>query len=209
MKKIILSAVAVLAFGSANAQDVKFGAKAALNVATLTGDVDDAASIIGFQVGGFAEFKLSEKFAFQPELLYSTQGIKESGSEIVEGYLVEADMTTKLGYINLPLMIKYYATPKFNLEFGPQIGFLISAKVDADYTVYVDGMAVPGSESIDVKDQASSVDFGLNFGLGYDFTEKFSAGVRYNLGLSNVYDQEGSDASAKNSVFSVAVGYKF
>jgi hypothetical protein len=209
MKKIVLSAVAVLAFGFTNAQDVKFGAKAALNVATLTGDVDDASSIIGFQVGGFAEFKLSEKFAFQPELLYSVQGLKESTTETVEGYLADAKMTTKLGYINVPLMIKYYATPKFNLEFGPQIGFLLSAKGDVDYTVYVEGMAISGSDSIDFKDQASSVDFGLNFGLGYDFTEKFSAGLRYNLGLSNVYDIEGSDASAKNSVFSVAVGYKF
>lgn len=209
MKKIILSAVAVFAFGFVSAQDVKFGAKIALNVASLTGDVDDASSLIGFQVGAFAEFKISEKFAFQPELMYSAQGVKESATMFVEGYETSIDAKSKLGYLNIPLMAKYYPTPKFSLEFGPQVGFLLSAKVDGDYTVVIDGMSVSGSESVDVKDQASSVDFGLNFGAGYDFTEKVSAGVRYNLGLSNVYDYEGDNTSAKNSVFSVSLGYKF
>lgn len=209
MKKIILSAVAVLSFGFANAQEVKFGAKVALNVASLSGDVEDASSLIGFQVGIFAEFKLSDKFAFQPELMYSGQGVKESTSEIIEGYTATIEAKSKLGYLNVPLMAKYYATPKFSLEFGPQVGFLLSAKVDGDYTVIVNGMSVSVSESTDVKDQASSVDFGLNFGAVYDFTEKISAGVRYNIGLSNVYDYEGNNASAKNSVISVSLGYKF
>lgn len=208
MKKIILSAIAVMAFGSANAQDAKFGMKGALNIASLTGDVENPSLIIGFQIGAFVEVKISEKCAFQPELMYSVQGVKESGNENIEGYNADIDMTSKLGYLNVPLMIKYYAAPKFSLEFGPQVGFLLSAKADVDYTVFVEGMKVSGTESVDVKDQASSVDFGLNFGLGYDFTQKFSAGLRYNLGLSNVYDTPGND-SAKNSVFSIAAGYKF
>ena len=196
MKKIILSAVAVLAFGFTNAQGVKFGAKVALNVASLTGDVEDASSLVGFQIGGFAEFKISEKFAFQPELMYSAQGGKETfqegGSDI--------DVTTKLGYINIPLMAKYYVAEKFSLEAGPQIGFLTSAKNKFE----------GGGESleVDVKDSTSSVDFGLNLGAGYDFTEKLSAGVRYNFGLSNTYDDEG-DADIKNAVLSVSLGYKF
>ncbi|MGQ7944477.1 outer membrane beta-barrel protein [Flavobacterium sp. WC2509] len=57
--------------------------------------------------------------------------------------------------------------------------------------------------------KVEETDFGLNFGFGYDFTQKVSADVRYNLGLSNVYDQEDNDSSAKNSVFSIEVGYKF
>lgn len=207
MKKITLAVITVLSFGFANAQDVKFGAKAALNVASLTGDVDNVSSLVGFQIGAFAEFKLSDKFAFQPELMYSTQGAKESASEYIEGYNVDVDMKSKLGYLNVPLMLKYYAAPKFSLEFGPQVGFLLSAKADVDFLMNIDGMDVPGSTTVDIKDQMSSLDFGFNFGLGYDFTEKFTAGVRYNLGLSNIYDD--SDASAKNSVFSVSAAYKF
>jgi opacity protein-like surface antigen len=181
MKKIILSAVAVFAFGFTNAQEVKFGAKVALNVATLTGDVEDASSLVGFQVGGFAEIKVSEKFAVQPELMYSTQGASFDGGD------------SKLNYLNIPVMAKYYVAKSFSLEAGPQIGFLLSAKADGE----------------DIKDETSSVDFGLNFGAGYDFTENLSAGLRYNLGLSNIVDVEGYDGTAKNGVFSVALGYKF
>jgi opacity protein-like surface antigen len=180
MKKIILTAVAVLAFGFANAQ-VKFGAKVALNVATLTGDVEDASSLIGFQVGAFAEIKVSEKFAVQPELMYSAQGASFDYGD------------SQLGYLNIPVMAKYYVAKSFSLEAGPQIGFLLSAKDDGD----------------DIKDDLSSTDFGFNFGAGYDFTENLSAGLRYNLGLTNLIDIEGFDSTAKNGVFSVSLGYKF
>lgn len=183
MKKIILTAVAVFAFSFANAQETKFGAKAALNIATLTGDVGDASSLVGFQIGGFAEIKISEKFALQPELMYSGQG----ASSDVDGDL-------KLNYINIPVMAKYYVAKSFSLEAGPQIGFLLSAK----------------AEGVDVKEFFESVDFGLNLGAGYDFTDKFSAGLRYNFGLSNVAKTESEDnTDIKNGVFSLSVGYKF
>ena len=183
MKKIILTALAVCAFSFANAQGSKFGAKVALNIATLTGDAEGASSLVGFQIGGFAEFKISEKFAIQPELMYSTQGASYDGG---------GDF--KLDYINIPVMAKYYVAKSFSLEAGPQIGFLVSAKAEGE----------------DVKDFVESVDFGLNLGAGYDFTEKFSAGLRYNFGLSNVAKTEpGDDTDIKNGVFSLSVGYKF
>ncbi|PZX92907.1 PorT family protein [Flavobacterium aquariorum] len=181
MKKILLSAIAVLAFGFTNAQGVKFGVKAALNVATLTGDVEDASSLVGFQVGGFAEIKVSEKFAVQPELMFSTQGASFDGFD------------SKLNYLNIPVMAKFYVAKSFSLEAGPQIGFLLSAKEDGE----------------DFKDFASSTDFGLNLGAGYDFTENLSAGLRYNIGLSNVSDFPGDSSSIKNGVFSVSLAYKF
>ena len=181
MKKIILTAVAVCAFSFANAQDTKFGAKVALNIATLTGDVGDASSLVGFQIGAFAEFKISQKFAIQPELMYSTQGASsDSGGDL------------KLDYINIPVMAKYYVAKSFSLEAGPQIGFLVSAKADGE----------------DVKDFVKSTDFSFNLGAGYDFTEKLSAGLRYNFGLSNIDDTDSGD-SVKNGVFSVSLGYKF
>jgi long-subunit fatty acid transport protein len=209
MKKIILSAVAVLTFGFTNAQEVKFGAKVALNIASLTGDVEDASSLIGFQIGGFAEFKLSKKFAFQPELMYSAQGGKETTSVDLFEFGASTDTETKLSYLNIPLMAKYYATPKLSFEFGPQIGFLLSAKNDITMTgTSIFEGSFSESRSVDIKDSTSSVDFGLNLGAGYDFTENISAGLRYNFGLSNTYDGYGDD-SIKNGVFSVSVGYKF
>lgn len=202
MKKIILTVSAVLAFGFMNAQETKFGVKGGLNIANISGDIEDNSSKVGFHVGGFVEIKVSDKFSVQPELLFSTQGAKfeESGS----GFSYESKYN--LSYLNIPVMAKYYAADKFSLELGPQIGFLTSAK--EDFTETESGVTVSGNE--DIKDIFESVDFGLNFGAGYDFTENLSVGLRYNLGLSNIAKTEaGDDTKVQNTVFSVSLGYKF
>src|SRR5690606_6433160 len=202
MKKIILSAMAVFAFGFMNAQEVGFGAKAGLNIANLSGDIEDTESLMGLHVGVFAEIKFSERFSFQPELLYSMQGAKAEDSEM--GVTMESKL--KLGYINLPLMVKFYAAENFFLEAGPQVGFLMSAK--SEWETSGGGASLSGDD--DVKDDYKSIDFGLNFGLGYNFTENLSVGARYNLGLSNIADVDDSDDfKINNSVIQVSVGYRF
>ena len=100
-------------------------------------------------------------------------------------------------------MAKYYIVDKFSVEAGPQIGFLLGGKTK----MTGDEFGVKYSESYDSKDDFKSIDFGVNFGAGYDFTEKISAGIRYNLGLANVADYD--DFKVHNSVFSLSVAYKF
>lgn len=207
MKKVILSAIAVMAFGMANAQDVKFGLKGGLNVSNFSGDTEgiDFKSRFGFNAGGFVEIKFSEKFALQPEILYSTQGAKVDNFNLdVDGIgTVNADVAFNFAYINVPVMFKYFAAEKFSLEAGPQIGFLVSAETKTK----VDGY---GSSKVDIKDNFESIDFGLNLGAGYDFTENLSVGARYNLGLANIAKtEEGDDSKVHNGVFSLSVGYKF
>lgn len=212
MKKIILSVIAIAAFGFSQAQEVKYGAKAGLNLATLNGDVEDAKSLIGAHLGGFVEIKINEKFSFQPELLYSIQGAKSEEILWNDGFTVEKiNNKFKLGYMNIPLMLKYHVKQGFFVEFGPQVGFLISAKNDYDYTEYYvsDGeVYISESDSEDIKDKFKSIDFGMNFGLGYNFTDNVSAGIRYNLGLSNILEDSG-DFEAQNSVFQLSLGYRF
>ncbi|MFV8364189.1 porin family protein [Flavobacterium sp. ZT3P35] len=205
MKKIILTVAAVFAFGFANAQETKFGVKGGLNLATFSGDTDglDLKSKAGLNVGGFVEVKLSDKLALQPELLFSMQGTNIDEFEFSDGnqtFVVDASI--KMSYINVPIMLKYYAAEKFNLEVGPQVGFLLSAKTVAKAN---------GNEAEDdVKDSFESVDFGLNFGLGYDFTKNIAAGARYNVGLANIGKTEpGDDSKITNSVFSLSLAYKF
>lgn len=192
MKKIILSAIAVMAFGFTNAQSTRFGVKAGLNLSSLTGDAQDAKSLVGFQVGGFAEIKIIDKLAIQPELLFSTQGAK------FDGFDGDSDYDTKLNYLNIPVLAKYFITDAFTVEAGPQIGFLLSAKTDGD----------------DVKDDVKSVDLGFNFGAGYNFTENLSVGLRYTLGLSSIDDTPSEfgfdgDLSIRNSNLALALAYKF
>ncbi|SFD85462.1 porin family protein [Flavobacterium phragmitis] len=191
MKKIILSAIAVMAFAFTNAQETRFGVKGGLNLSTLTGEYeDDTKSLVGFHVGGFAEIKVIERLAIQPELLFSAQGARFED--------VFGKYDAKLNYINIPVLAKFYITKQFTVEAGPQLGFLVSAKIEGE----------------DAKDIYKSADFGFNFGAGYNFTDNFSAGVRYTLGLSGVYDNDNEDLedyldSSKNSNFAVYAAYKF
>ena len=92
----------VFGFTHVNAQDVEFGAKIGANFGSIYGDntenIDPILSIINF--GFYAEIPLNEKFSFQPELMYSIQGFSVD------------DKITRLNYLNLPLMGKYYFTKK-------------------------------------------------------------------------------------------------
>jgi opacity protein-like surface antigen len=193
MKKIILSAIALMAFAFTNAQETRFGIKGGLNLSTIVGgDVDNTKTLVGFHVGGFAEIHVVEKFFIQPELLYSAQGAKFDGPFGTDG-------DVKLDYLNIPVLGKYYIIDKkFSVEAGPQLGILLSAKGNGE----------------DIKDFTRSTDFGFNLGAGYNLTDNFSVGLRYTIGLSPISDNDIDNSddyydSAKNSNFQISLGYKF
>ena len=187
MKKLLLCAtIAVFGIASMNAQEIKFGAKAGVNFATLNGDTENIESRTAFHIGAVVEIPVSDKFSIQPELLYSSQGAKDKSS----------DDLLKLDYINIPIMAKFYVADGFSVELGPQVGLLLSAEEEFD------------GEAEDIKDFINSTDFGVNFGLGYKMETGLNFGIRYNVGLSDI-PEDSEDDSIKNGVFQVSVGYMF
>ena len=212
MKKLALTAaIAVFTLSSVNAQDITFGAKAGINIANL--DVTDANidSRTSLHLGVTAEFEISDTFSIQPELLYSAQGATESDTYEDSFVRQVSESEWKLNYIQIPIMAKFYVSEGLSLEAGPQIGFLASAEVDSDSTEtsLFDGSSVSTSSTVDAKEIVKSVDFGLNFGLGYKLDSGLNFALRYNLGLSNIYDVSETDVKIKNRVFQLSVGYTF
>lgn len=201
MKKVLLSVIAMVAFTISVSAQTTFGVKAGVNLATLGGDVEDADGITSFHIGGVAEIGISEKFSFQPELLFSAQGasFEDSG----EDYAYEENL--KLNYINIPLMAKLYLTEGFSVEAGPQIGLLLSANVEGEDTF----MDETESFDEDVKDSFKGIDFGFNLGLGYKLEGGLNFGARYNLGLSDINSEDDDDYKITNGVFQISVGYFF
>jgi hypothetical protein len=181
MRKILFAAVVtVLGFVNVKAQEIKLGVKGGLNFASVSGDyAGTPETVTAFNFGVMAEMPLTEKFSFQPEALFSGQG-----------FAID-DTIVALNYLNIPLMGKYYVTKGFSLEAGPQIGFLLSAK----------------QESIDVKDSFHSLDYGVNFGVGYKLNNGLNFGARYNVGLSDINNT--TDYTNKNGVLQVSIGYFF
>jgi len=205
MKRVLLIAVIViLELGNVYAQDVKFGAKAGLNLSNVSIEIEDGVETdgkIGYNFGAFAEISLSEKLIFQPELLFSTQGFKVKQS--IDEFSFE--QTNKMNYLNVPIMFRYAVFNKFGLEVGPQVGFLLSANSEIKETFNGE------SETFDqdFKDSVKSIDFGLNFGASYDVSENIIIGARYNLGLSNINNEDGDANKINNTVFSFSLGYRF
>ena len=209
MKKLFIITMTLAAF-TLQAQDVTFGAKAGLNFASL--DITDS-NIDGrtsFHLGITAEFEMSDTFSIQSELLYSAQGATEDDGETIGTTVYNDDYKFKLNYLQIPVMAKFYVSEGLSLEVGPQIGFLLSADVENDYSTIDNGTVLDsGSIEIDYKDFMKSVDFGLNFGLGYKLDSGLNFGLRYNLGLNDVYDVDGSNTEIKNRVLQLSVGYNF
>jgi len=187
MKKVVLVTVlTVLGLSNVNAQKKnKFGAKAGLNFAFITGDnSEDLDPNTDFHFGLLAEIPLSEKFSFQPELIYSGQGAELN---------IASEGRINLNYLNLPLIGKYYVTKQLSLEAGPQIGYLLSTK----------------GGTLDYKDLLKPIDYGVNFGFGYKLDNGLNFSARYNLGLSNINDVDGFTDKNRNGVFQLSVGYFF
>ncbi|MDL5514300.1 porin family protein [Arenibacter sp. M-2] len=184
MKKLLLlTALTVFGWANVNAQDIHLGAKVGINFASIygdnTGSLDPITSLVNF--GVVAEMPFSDKFSFQPEIMYS-----------IQGYSIGEDVVA-LNYLNLPLMGKYYLTKGLSVEAGPQIGLLLSGKY----------------EDVDVKDDFKTVDFGINLGLGYKLKNGLHFGARYDLGLSNINNVDGNSDKFRNAVLQVSVGYFF
>lgn len=215
-KFFIITALTVFGFTQVNAQEIKFGAKAGVNLANLVGDfTDDSKMLMGFHVGGVAEFAITEDFFVAPELLFSMQGNKFEYEESVTFMGMTASVKEegklKLSYIAIPVMAKYQVFDGLTLEAGPQIGILMGAKQEYDSTVSLNGEVVESeSGSEDVKEFMSTMDLGLGLGLGYRMTNGLFFQARYNIGLSNINDFDGADdVKQQNSVIQISVGYFF
>lgn len=184
-KTVLITVITMLGLTSVKAQDIKFGAKAGLNIAFITGDnTKDFKPNTDFHFGVMAEWKISDKFALQPEIVYSGQG-----SDIN----FESEGRVALNYLNVPIMGKYYISKGLSLEAGPQIGFLLSTN----------------GGTIDYKDFLKPTDFGVNFGLGYKLDNGLNFSARYNLGLTNINNVDGFTDKNRNGVFQLSVGYFF
>ncbi len=224
MKKLLLITVAFLIGMTVHAQEFHFGAKlgGALTNFTISDAEDgtpDNDSKFGFYAGVVAEYMFNDQFAFAPELEIATAGAKNT----VETSETQYGLTTttsgsedlKMLYLNVPIMFKYYPNENISLDFGPQLGFLMSAKYDYDYKVKVvddtGSVLAENSDSEkdkDIKDNFNSTDCGLNIGATYKMESGLFINARYYLGLSNIGKDTG-DATIKNNAIKFGIGYFF
>lgn len=159
--------------------------KVGMNIANLT-DADDADARIGFVGGLETEYQATDIFSLSAGVLYSMQGCKYDNDKV--------KTTSKLDYINIPIMANIYVAKGLAVKLGVQPAFNVNSEVKVSGGKY--------STSADV--DAKSFDFSIPVGISYEYSNVV-LDARYNWGLTKVAD--GSDS--KNSVFQITLGYKF
>ncbi|MEM5540002.1 porin family protein [Olleya sp. AS48] len=212
MKKLILStALFVSGLALVNAQsdsrEVQLGIKGGLNSSTISGDdLGDLDSRTSFNAGLVAEIPLTERLSFQPEVLYSGQGFDVR--EIDQDNIVDTDenIEYQLDYIQVPLLLKAYIVKGLSVDAGPQFGFKIHEEFD--YQPNSDG----GDIEIDSDDSyVKDFDTSIALGAAYKFDNGFFLSGRYNLGVTDIFEDgtpfEGVDA--KNNVWQFGIGFMF
>ncbi len=180
MKKTLFLTTSFLLLAlNTQAQFLQIGLKAGLNYSNFSGTKIQTDAITSYHVGLVSEIKLLEKFAIQPELLYSTQGAsyENAGNEF----------KNELGYLAIPVLAKIYLSKSFSLELGPQASFLLNEKSNV------------------VVSDPNTFEFAVDAGLSFKITKSIFMQGRYVLGLTEV----SPNADAKNSVLQLSAGLMF
>ncbi len=196
-KSMIVMFVCLLGFSTLAVSQVQFalGVKAGPNFANIDTKADVGENYknrTGFHGGAFALIKLT-KIGIQPEILFSQQGSTVK--------INSQDFDANYSYVNIPVILKLYLIGGLNLQAGPQFGFVTNA--EQDVLDFQSGAVT----TEDIKDQLKGMDLSAALGLGWDLPFGLTLDARYNLGLSDISDFEGSQ-TAKNQVFQLSVGFK-
>ncbi|QNH62322.1 porin family protein [Hymenobacter sediminicola] len=199
----------------------QLGIRAGVNVSDWSGDavqsVMDLAGYTngavtksmktGFHAGLYATLPLAPGFSIEPGVLYSEKGTKLTGSLPFEQFdflNARVTATSRMSYVDVPVLAKVDIVPGFYLFAGPQASFLVSGKARVEagllgFDAY--------QQDFDIKDQFRPVDFSVTGGLGYQSTSGFGLSAGYDYGLSSLDKNNRFDAY--NRVIKASVNYSF
>lgn len=207
-RKVIILVLILFISGSTYSQYSHFGMKGGLNLSNMTVEGNNDNNLkYGFHIGVFNKMMITEYFALQPELLYSTKGFKNNFDE---NLIADGEAQFNLNYIDLPVKLVYNLSEDFAFQFGPYISYLASANVETDAEV-LDFFDIDSEEELD-RENFNALDYGLTAGLDF-LLEPVILGFNYNLGLRQVAKEDKISKNilgdAKNTVIKVYAGIYF
>jgi hypothetical protein len=235
MKKLFSIFIFLFTITSVYAQKpIQFGVKGGLNLSGyLANDElnlyqDNTTAKAGLNAGFYSIIPITDRFAIQPEILYSQQGVNFVEPEAyvdytyVDGFFGPDFVISEVGtygdveaqenlhYLNVPVLANIYLAPGLSLQLGPQFGFLLNgtARFDAN-NENLAGIITDYDDHIEITDDLSPVSLAASAGIQADLTSDLLLGLRYTFGLTDVADTSADDISISNQVGQFYVGYTF
>lgn len=200
LKIIGLFTVALLlCYTTSTAQNARGGIKGGLNLSTLyIEDVEDENVRPGFHLGIYTQLMVTESFAIQPELNFSTKGSRAQ----YDNFVFQGENKFNLSYIDIPVLATFKLGNDADIHVGPYFGYLVgvSTSTEGDF-----GSAYQELDRDDYQDW----DYGLAAGIALNF-QPMSVGVRYNYGLNKIADSGNAQdqiGDAKNAVGQVFIAF--
>ena len=139
----------------------------------------------GLTIGAEGEyFTNTRNLSLTAGLMYTQQGWMGKGT---------GPQTTKLNFINVPLMVNFYILKGLALKLGLQLGFRVSA--------------TEGNES--VGDLYESFNLSLPIGVSYEFKSPITLDLRYVPALTPINKDSNSDWKMRSDALTLTIGYKF
>ena len=196
MKKMMILAVMAIVAMTASAQNTlrengtfTLQPKVGLGIGFLSGSWsaginEERKSRIGVLAGVEGEYYVNDWFSAALGVNYAQQGWKfEGGGESV---------TTKLDYLNIPIVGNFYVTEGLALKTGVQFGCLLNAK----------------KGSTDVKNAYEKLNISIPIGISGEY-KNFVLDVRYNISLTKINKDSDSENKYRSDLFQITLGYKF
>lgn len=163
---LILTVTASLTYGQ-----FQLGFKAGADINKLDGQAFKDGFSFGYQLGGFAVIKLSDKLSIQPEVLFSQVNV-DTSDNFRDIYSFDRISEVQLKYLKIPIMLNINLSKVFTVQVGPQFGILIDQNIN---------LVNNGKEAF------KSGDFSMQAGAQLNFA-KFHIYGRYGIGMSNLND---------------------
>ena len=169
-------------------ETIEYGIKGGLNYSSFIDNNNDDIPAdykgkIGFHLGGFVSFGISDKISIRPELVFSQQGsdftIKAANLNIQNpgdpNIISSINGEIRESLLLLPIIVELNLNKKFRFEFGPQFGYSLNREVEYKNN--------PVGNALIRNDDSEKFELGLGLGLGYSVSNDLGISLRYNYGI--------------------------
>lgn len=198
--KTILTIIAAICISSVTQAQLSAGGRIGLNLGNLHGSsVNNNSMLVGYNIGGFANYKMTEFLSGDLADIMSLQGEFTFQSKGTNADFVFTDGTKKvkqvLTYIQIPVLAKFTFPTNGELKYYGEGGLYLSSLfgLTIDGEKSYDVIGVNGTSKRKYREEYSGFGFGVTLGGGVSmpFGGKNSpweafAGLRYSLGLKNI-----------------------
>lgn len=188
-----------------------------LNGKDMSGDKLENEMLLGFHAGVNVQIPIAPQFYFQPGLIFSTKGAKNTTTILGVDYITN----TKLSYIEMPLNLVYKAmlgNGYFMLGFGPYVGYGIGGKVTTEGGDISLDQDIEFQNVVETGDDLTvpyykALDFGGNIFAGYEMSNGIFIQFNTQLGMVKINPEykilPDDESIVKNTGFGLSLGYRF